>query len=61
MEIKIDVYFKKKETGKFHIFHEVVTEEDIERIAKEKTEDSLPMWMDKNWVYESTSVDSVDL
>jgi hypothetical protein len=61
MELKIDVYFKNKETGKFQIFHEVITEEDIERLAKEKTQDSLPMWMDENWEYESTNVDKVDL
>jgi len=61
MELKIDVYFKNKETGKFQILHEVITEEDIERLAKEKTQDSLPMWMDENWEYESTDVDKVDL
>ena len=60
-KILIDVYFKNKETGKFQIFHEVITEEDIERLAKEKTQDSLPMWMDENWEYESTNVDKVNL
>ena len=61
MDLTIEVYYKNKETGKYHIFHEVITEEDIKRLAKEKTQDSLPMWMDENWEYESTNVDKVDL
>ena len=61
MNLKIDVYYKNKETGKFQIFNEDITEEDITRLAEEKTKDSLPMWMDDNWEFESASVDKVDL
>ena len=60
MEIKLSVFYRNKETNKFHIFHETVTELDIEEIAKEKTKDT-PMWMDENWEYESFSAESVTI
>ena len=60
MELKIHIYYRNRKTGNFHTFHEQVTEEDIESLAKQKTE-SKPMWMDENWEYDSTSVGEIKL
>lgn len=59
MNIKIDVYYRNKKTGKHHLIHEEITEDDIEVIAKDKTEDSLPMWMDEEWEFDSVTIDEL--
>lgn len=61
MELTIDTYYKNKETGKYQIFHDTVTEEEIAEIIKKRNEDSLPMCMDENWEFDSINVDKVDL
>ena len=61
MDLTIDVYYKNKETGKYQIFHDKVTEDDIAELIKERNKDSLPMWMDENWEFDSINVDKVDL
>ena len=61
MTLTVDVFYRNKKTGSFRIIHEVITEEDIQNLAKEKTQDSLPIDMNENWEYQSTTVDRVDL
>jgi len=61
MDLKLDVYYKNKETGKYQIFHDKITEDDIAELIKERNKDSLPMWMDENWEFDSINVDKVDL
>lgn len=61
MKLKIDVYYRNKETKSYHIFNEEITEEDISRFMEEKTKDSLPMWMNDNWEFKSVTVDKVEL
>lgn len=61
MKFNTDIYYKNKKTGKFQIFHEVITEEDIKKLIEEKTKDSLPMWMDENWEFESVNIDNIVL
>ena len=61
MDLTIDVYYKNKETGKYQIFHDKVTEDDIAELIKERNKDSLPMWMDENWEFDNINVDKVDL
>ena len=61
MDLTIDVYYKNKETGKYQILHDKVTEDDIAELIKERNKDSLPMWMDENWEFDSINVDKVDL
>jgi hypothetical protein len=57
MELKIDVYYKHKESGKYHILHGTITDDDITRLAEEKTIDSQPMWMDDKWEFDSANVE----
>ena len=61
MDLTIDVYYRNKENGKYHILHDKVTEEDIAELIKERKKDSLPMWMDENWEFNTITVDKVDL
>ena len=61
MELKIDVYYRNKDTNSFEIFHETITDEDIAKIAEEKTKDNKPMWMGEKWEFESVTVDKVEL
>ena len=55
--MEIDIYYRNKETGKFKIFHEVITEEDFEKLAKEKTQ-PLPIWMDEDWEYDDFDIET---
>jgi hypothetical protein len=61
MDLKIDVFYRNKKTGKFQILHETITEKDIDEIAREKTKDNLPMWMDENWEFNSADVDKIEM
>ncbi len=61
MNLTIDVYYKNKETGKYQILHDKVTEDDITELIKKRNKDSLPIWMDKNWEFDSINVAKVDL
>jgi len=61
MNLEIDAYYKNNQTGKYQILNEQFTEEDIAEIIKEKNKDHLPMWMDKNWEFDSINVNKIDL
>jgi len=61
MELNIDVYYRNKETGKYHIFHDTITEDDISDLIEEKNKNNLPIWMDKNWEFNSILVDKIDV
>lgn len=60
MNLKIDIYYKHKTKNKFNIFHDNITEEDIQELAKQKTKDNLPMWMNDEWEFESANVVNIE-
>ena len=61
MDLTIDVYYKNKKTGNYQLFHDKITEEDIAELIKAKYKDNLPMWMDKNWDFDSINMNKIDL
>lgn len=61
MEITIDIYYRNKETGKFAILHETITEDDIKRIAEIKAQESQPLWLNENHELHSVEFDKITI
>lgn len=64
MEIRVDIFYKNtKRTSKIntHISHEVITEDDIIELAKNKSGESRPMWMGEEWEIDSANIDEIKI
>jgi hypothetical protein len=59
MKIEIEVYYKNTRTGKFRLLHEVITEDDIIELAKEKTREN-GLYPEDEWKFESVTVERIE-
>jgi len=62
MEIKIDCWYKNKETGKETLLHEVLTENDIFDMLKDRFDSgdlSLPMYLDRDELIPEFLIDTI--